>query len=126
MLTRYLDVYKEVDTTLDNLNMGQLKLSHEEMELVISVAGTLEPIEILVKEISKRSTNLIESEASLLFTLKHLKSLNTEVSLKMHKSLSEDFLLEYTSVNSTKFWQILKMQENIPKTVLQLLEKRLQ
>lgn len=139
MVKRYVTLKNEVAGTLTQLNKAELTLTENEVSNLIEIINVLEPVEILVNELSRRSTNLLAADVSIEFTLRHLRSLKTDISSRMVTALKERLggprrnnslvsLIKYlynSNVHSIKNDDFFKMatKSDIAATCLKILSK---
>lgn len=85
MLKRILQVHTAIEKSLSVLKVDGL--SSDELEKCKDIITILEPLEILVLNLSKRSTSLLASEAAIQYTFEHLQNLDSQLSTAMLSAL---------------------------------------
>jgi hypothetical protein len=64
-----------------------LVLNDEELVTILEISDALLPLQVAVEALCRRDANLITADTVLLFALKKLEEMITELSLKLHTAL---------------------------------------
>lgn len=85
MLKRILEVRADIQNALDVLKIDGLSSSN--LNQCKDIVQVLEPLEILVKSLSKRSTTILGSEAAIICVFEHLENMDSELADEMLTAL---------------------------------------
>jgi hypothetical protein len=114
MVQRYLEIKKQIESTLKQFNDGRFFESQHDKALE-ELAVALEPVRNGVLKLSEHNSNLLIAEATMIYIVNRLKSAPTRLS----KDLGESMLQRYNSRRNKETISLLLtlQRHSFPKSI---------
>lgn len=109
MISRFLEVIKPIKKAMLDWNIVY-EVSERDIDMMKSLISALEPLDLVIKKLSDRTTNLLTAHAAINFAISELKSTNSSISQELASSLENRIL----SRSRTDLLQTLKFLKTHP------------